>query len=423
MGGPWWLCGNGDFGRLAGGAAGRGAGGTAAAAAAAVACGGAHTLLLGAGPQGGGHRVWAAGLGDEGQLGAPPPQGGGQGGGAAHAPAFVEVENLRSEGVVAVAAGHRHSAAVTEDGRLFTWGSNRSGQLGLGRAQAGACVGVPALVQALGGVKVAAVALGAEHTLALSEAGEVFAWGASGNGRLGHAAGGGAAPWEWRWWAQSEPLPRLVRALEGRRVAQVAAGHHHSGCVCADTGDALLWGAGRFQQLGRGEEGTAALDSAEPVAVDLGGHSCAALALGGLHSAALTGSGRVYTWGTDEGGSLGHGRGVTSAAAPRAVEGLPGGASQVACGWKHTAAAVAGRLFTWGWGGAVGEGGDGGPGEAGAGGLGGGQLGHPDPLSRAAPSEVRPPSGLLGGVGDGRPGPLAQVSCGFNHTGAVFAAP
>ena len=388
-----------------------------------MACGGAHTLLLGAPPPGGGPRVWAAGLGADGQLGAPLPRGGGQGGGTAHAPAFVEVEALRAEGVVAVAAGHRHSAAVTEDGRLFTWGCNRSGQLGLGSALAGARVELPALVQALGGVKVAAVALGAEHTLALSESGEVFAWGGSANGRLGHAPGRGAAPWEWRWWAQSEPLPRLVRALEGRRVAQIAAGHHHSGCVCADTGEALLWGAGAFKQLGRGEEGSAALDSAEPVAVDLGGHSCAALALGGLHSAALTGSGRVFTWGTDESGSLGHGRGVASAAAPRAVEGLPEGASQVACGWKHTAAVVAGRLFTWGWGGAVGGGGGGGPGEAGAGGLGGGQLGHPDPLSRSAPAEVRPPPGLQQGAGAGRPGPPAQVSCGFNHTGVVFAAP
>ena len=233
--------------------------------------------------------------------------------------------------------------------------------------------------------------------------------------------GGGAAPWEWRWWAQSEALPRLVRAMEGRKIAQVAAGHHHSGCVCAESGEALLWGAGRFQQLGRGQEGAAALDSGEPDAVDLWGHRCAALALGGLHSAALTESGRVFTWGTDQNGSLGLGRGVAGAAAPRAVEGLPPGASQVACGWKHTAALADERLFTWGWGGAVGEGGGGGPGEAGAGGLGAGQLGHPDAFDREAPSEARPPSPAAPSAA--APPCPAQVSCGFNHTGVVFAPP
>ena len=36
--------------------------------------------------------------------------------------------------VVSISAGNYHTAAITSDGTLYTWGYNRYGQLGLGRA-------------------------------------------------------------------------------------------------------------------------------------------------------------------------------------------------------------------------------------------------------------------------------------------------
>ena len=44
----------------------------------------------------------------------------------------VRVQALGSARVVAAAAGRYHSAAVTEDGALWTWGLGYEGQLGLG---------------------------------------------------------------------------------------------------------------------------------------------------------------------------------------------------------------------------------------------------------------------------------------------------
>ena len=48
----------------------------------------------------------------------------------------VRLDALRKELVVQIAAAKFHSAAVTKDGRLFTWGFGRGGRLGarLGRA-------------------------------------------------------------------------------------------------------------------------------------------------------------------------------------------------------------------------------------------------------------------------------------------------
>lgn len=42
----------------------------------------------------------------------------------------VRLDALRKEPVVQIAAAKFHSAAVTKDGRLFTWGFGRGGRLG-----------------------------------------------------------------------------------------------------------------------------------------------------------------------------------------------------------------------------------------------------------------------------------------------------
>ena len=44
-----------------------------------------------------------------------------------------QVEALSSHRVVEVAVGSHHSAALTDDGELFAWGLAAAGQLGLGR--------------------------------------------------------------------------------------------------------------------------------------------------------------------------------------------------------------------------------------------------------------------------------------------------
>lgn len=84
------------------------------------------------------------------------------------------------------------------------------------------------------------------------------------------------------------------------------------------------------------------------------------LALGQLHSLAVLMTGQVVVWGTDEHGSLGRAMAVLtqrSVQRPARVEGLPP-CSSAAVGWKHSAALTGdGRLFTWGWSGAHGAGG------------------------------------------------------------------
>ena len=100
--------------------------------------------------------------------------------------------------VVHFAAGASHTCAVTSDGELYASGCNDRGQLGRRPACAeepsssapsssssmpGALA--PFRVAALDALRVVQVACGGGHTLAVTEGGELLAWGSSESGQLG----------------------------------------------------------------------------------------------------------------------------------------------------------------------------------------------------------------------------------------------
>jgi E3 ubiquitin-protein ligase HERC2 len=87
---------------------------------------------------------------------------------------------------VCVSAGEIHSAAVSVDGDVYTWGDGFCGQLG--HADKGPQVS-PVHVTS-GGLEdecVSHVSCGARHTLAVTEDGEVFSWGLGHFGVLGRS--------------------------------------------------------------------------------------------------------------------------------------------------------------------------------------------------------------------------------------------
>jgi len=95
------------------------------------------------------------------------------------------VDGLAGKNVVGAAAGHYHTAAWTAAGELFTFGDGNSGRLGHG---GNSFQYVPKLVDALAGTKVvgACAAAGSCHSAAWTEAGELFTFGSGVKGELGH---------------------------------------------------------------------------------------------------------------------------------------------------------------------------------------------------------------------------------------------
>lgn len=99
-------------------------------------------------------QVWTWGKGDYYRLGLDSD---------AHMRWPTLVEALRGERVVQVAVGALHCLAVTEQGQVFAWGDNDHGQQASGSTLVNR---KPALVQGLGEVRVKRVACGSSHSIA-----------------------------------------------------------------------------------------------------------------------------------------------------------------------------------------------------------------------------------------------------------------
>ncbi|ERE89328.1 putative E3 ubiquitin-protein ligase HERC4 isoform 1 [Cricetulus griseus] len=82
-----------------------------------------------------------------------------------------------------VAAGGAHSFVLTLSGAIFGWGRNKFGQLGLNDENDRY---VPNLLKSLRSQKIVYICCGEDHTAALTKEGGVFTFGAGGYGQLGH---------------------------------------------------------------------------------------------------------------------------------------------------------------------------------------------------------------------------------------------
>eukprot|EP00397_Hematodinium_sp_SG-2012_P046200 GEMP01052119.1.p1 GENE.GEMP01052119.1~~GEMP01052119.1.p1 ORF type:complete len:372 (+),score=101.04 GEMP01052119.1:128-1243(+) len=117
-----------------------------------------------------------------------------------------------------IACGGHHSAIILEaSGVLLTFGGGAFGKLGHGTRLAHVTA---KQVDAFVGERVIQVSLGPHHSCALLNQGQVYTWGQA--GRLGHASQGAEV---------DEMVPRQVMALERVFVVQVSCGHSHSAAV------------------------------------------------------------------------------------------------------------------------------------------------------------------------------------------------
>ena len=116
-----------------------------------------------------------------------------------------------------LSAGGLHSLAASEDGKVFAWGNANHGQLGQGHREA---LPVPtAVAGALVDQRVTAVAAGGDHSVVLTDCGQVLSWGSGECGQLGHGV------------EEDLLLPRMLERLH---ATQVAAGALHTGVLTAE---------------------------------------------------------------------------------------------------------------------------------------------------------------------------------------------
>ncbi|XP_062963461.1 probable E3 ubiquitin-protein ligase HERC3 isoform X1 [Cynocephalus volans] len=284
-----------------------------------VACGGNHSVFLLEDGE-----VYTCGLNTKGQLGhereGNKPE---------------QIAALADQHIVHVACGESHNLALSDRGQLFSWGAGSDGQLGLMTTEDS--VAVPRLIQKLNQQTILQVSCGNWHCLALAADGQFFTWGKNSHGQLGL---GREFP--------SQASPQRMRSLEGIPLAQVAAGGAHSFALSL-SGAVFGWGMNNAGQLGLSDE----KDRESPCHVKLlRTQKVVYISCGEEHTAVLTKSGGVFTFGAGSCGQLGHDS-MNDEVNPRRVLELMGSeVTQIACGRQHTLAFVpsSGLIYAFGCG-------------------------------------------------------------------------
>ncbi len=263
----------------------------------AVAAGAYHSLALNKDANNN-DTIWAWGSNGAGQLGIDSLF---IGLGYSAVPRRVNGGGIVFSNISSIAANGYNSMALA-DGKVWVWGLNGSGQLGLNPADTGA-LATPIPVYIPTSFRISGIAAGGAFSYAFDKDGTLWSWGCNDTGQLGNGS------------TVSSYLPVKVMTSAGNplaNVVQVAAGIQH-GLARLSDGTVWAWGFNFFGQLGN----NGALDStyAVQVVMDTAGTkmtNATDIKAFGSSSMALI-NGAWYAWGNNSFGQLGIGLNGTQA--------------------------------------------------------------------------------------------------------------
>ena len=267
--------------------------------------------------------LWAWGLNSAGQLGTNS---------TTNVSSPVLVSGPVGASWTAVGVGASHTVAVKSDGTLWAWGLNSAGQLGTNSTTA---VSSPVLVSGPAGASWTSVGIGGSHSLAITSAGGLYAWGLGTSGQIGND----------KIASVSSPVVILQTSpLLWLRASANNSGNHT--VAIRSDGTLWAWGLNSSGQLGTNSTVT----TSSPILVSgPAGASWSVVAAGGAHSLAITTTGVLYGWGLNTSGQVGIGS-LTTVSSPVLVSGPVNASwSAITAGASHSLAiAATGLLYGWG---------------------------------------------------------------------------
>jgi alpha-tubulin suppressor-like RCC1 family protein len=248
-----------------------------------------------------------------------------------------------------VSVGTEHGCGLAAGGQAYCWGSNRLGQLGDDRVTSVAAT-VASAVPVATTQSFTTISAGANHTCAITAAGEAYCWGLNLTGELAQALVANDC--------DGFPCSRHpVRVETSARFDTVSAGFGHT---CAlSLGRAFCWGRNDRGQLGAPRadgrcDGIAC--NVTPMRVStadgLASMTFTSISAGGDHTCGIAG-GVAYCWGSNQYGQLGLPMSVQSSSRPIGVPSVERLVSIQAKGIRTCGRTPTGRELCWGTAGAT----------------------------------------------------------------------
>ncbi len=176
-------------------------------------------------------------------------------------------------------------------GKVYCWAFNYWGYLGIGSQDEN--YNKPILNQYLNNEFVIDISCGANHSLVLTNCGEVYAWGGNGWGQIVNSC------------SDNQLIPIKVKDFNNERVVMISYGWSHS-MALTECGHVYSWGLNDCGQLGIGNT----VDSNVPkfIAV-IDENKCNVfiekISCGSGHSLLLSSNGCIYAFGRNKFGELG----------------------------------------------------------------------------------------------------------------------
>lgn len=220
-----------------------------------------------------------------------------------NAPVAVNITSasaLYQKTVKDISVGFWHVCVIAnEDNKVYCWGYNYEGELGIGTSGSGNDKNLPVAVITAGspmdGKNIAAISAGGYHTCAVDTVGVAYCWGQNDFGQLGNGTSGGIS---------AAPV-QVTGALSGKVVVSISAGRKHT-CAVTTESKAYCWGINLDGQLGINSTSP----SYSPVEINmtgaLSGKTVKSIYAGFYHVCAIASDDKAYCWGDSLDGQLGN---------------------------------------------------------------------------------------------------------------------